>query len=58
MLISANFVESQRGDVLNVLKNTKSGILEPFPTATSLHKTFTSFSIFIVFQCRILRIGR
>ena len=24
---------------------------QPFPTATSLHKTFTSFTIFIVFQC-------
>ena len=24
---------------------------QPFPTATSLHKIFTSFTIFIVFQC-------
>ena len=24
---------------------------QPFPTATSLHKTFNSFTIFIVFQC-------
>ena len=24
---------------------------QPFPTATSLHKIFTTFTIFIVFQC-------
>ena len=24
---------------------------QPFPTATSLHKIFTSFTIFMVFQC-------
>ena len=24
---------------------------QPFPTATSLHKIFTSFTLFIVFQC-------
>ena len=24
---------------------------QPFPTATSIHKIFTSFTIFIVFQC-------
>ena len=33
------------------LKKSKRGVLEPLETATSLHKIFTSFTIFIVFQC-------
>ena len=33
------------------LKKSKRGIFEPLETATSLHEIFTSFTIFIVFQC-------